>query len=231
MVELKLEAHFNYPENGATFFRMYSKADFAAISEALNYTLITTKQVIEEKQSINSVWNLFESDIKSAVNQFVPRCVAKSKNLNEPPWFNNHTRKAVRKQRNLYDKFKKTKLETDLVVYKAARRNNKKLFRKLEHDYFYKVLYEPLSSGNSKPFYKFYKRKNGKNIQNSATFKNMSAIQSSEIFNSYFQSVFSKDVSDPVECREEHVAVAALKADFRFQSDIGANKATLGPWA
>ena len=115
---------------------MYGKANFPAISEALNRTLITTKQAIEEKQNINLVWDLFESDINSAVNQFVPRYVAKSKNLNESPRFNNHTRKAMRKQRNLYDKFKKSKLETDLVIYKTARRNNKKLFHKLEQDYF-----------------------------------------------------------------------------------------------
>ena len=53
-------------------------------------------------------------------------------------------------------------------------------------------MYKPLNESNSKPFYSFYKKKSGKSNQNSPVLKGMSQLQSSETFNSYFQSVFSK---------------------------------------
>ena len=66
------------------------------------------------------------------------------------------------------------------------------MFRRMKQDYFYRTLYKPLSEGNSKPFYSFYKKKRDKSNQSSPVLKDMSPLQSSETFNSYFQSVFSK---------------------------------------
>ena len=107
-------------------------------------------------------------------------------------WFNHLARKTVRKQRKLYDNYKRSLSDIDKAKYKQARRTNKKLFRKLERDYYNRVLYEPLIKGDSKPFYSFCKKKGGNNNQSSIVFKDLSAIQTAEIFNSYFQSVFSK---------------------------------------
>ena len=65
-------------------------------------------------------------------------------------------------------------------------------------------MYKPLSEGNSKPFYSFYKKKSGKSNQSSPVLKGMSPLQSSRTFNSYFQSVFSK--KDVVKAAYKEVA-------------------------
>ena len=52
----------------------------------------------------------------------------------------------------MYNKFRKGNLEADHIEYKRVRRYNKKMFRRMKQDYFYRILYKPLSEGNSKPF-------------------------------------------------------------------------------
>ena len=65
----------------------------------------------------------------------------------------------------------------------------------MESGYYNRVLFTPLSNRHSKPFYSFYKRKSGRNNQSSVLFKDKTAFETSEIFNSYFQSVFTKVTS------------------------------------
>ena len=65
------------------------------------------------------------------------------------------------------------------------------MFRRMKQDYFYRILYKQLSEGNSKPFYSFYK-KSGEFNQSSSVLKDISPLQSSETFDSYFQSFISK---------------------------------------
>jgi len=98
----------------------------------------------------------------------------------------------VRQQRKLYDKSKKTGSDEDQNKYKLARRNNKRIFRKMEQEHYNRVLFEPLARGDSKPSYSFYKRKSGNYSRGSLVFKNKTLFETSEIFNEYFQSVFSK---------------------------------------
>ena len=117
------------------------------------------------------------------------------RNPKEPLWSNGIARKRVRHQRKLYDAFKRTGIEQDRAKYKLAKRENKKVFRKMESGYYNRVLFTPLSNGHSKPFYLFYKRKSGRNNQSSVLFKDKTAFETSEIFNSYFQSVFTKVTS------------------------------------
>ena len=181
-------------------FKIYAKANFEAITLALEKTLSKVSSAIQNEENINTTWQIFETDLKEAVSNYVPKCTKKIRNKDEPVWFNDSARKCVRSQRKLYDKFKKSGLDTDLQQYKQARRQNKKLFRKMEYDHYDRILFKPLSLGDSKPFYSFYRRKSGKSCHGSVIFKGKSAFETSEIFNKYFQSVFSgsSSYSDPL---------------------------------
>lgn len=198
MIEFCVAADFKTSHEQTSFIKLYNKADFTAISDLLVDALSDIENAIDNKADINSVWQIFETTINLAVLKYVPKCIPKKRDCKEPMWFNNTARRAVKQQRKLYDKSKRTGLKEDHAKYKQTRRNNKKSFRKMEQDYYNRVLFEPLERGDSKPFYSFYKRKSGNNSQSTATFKNKSAFQSSEIFNEYFQGVFSKDDSSPV---------------------------------
>lgn len=116
---------------------------------------------INNRESINTVWEIIETALKIAVNKFVPKCQPKNCNIREPLWFNNTARRMVRQQRKLYDTSKRTGSDEDQNKYRLARRNNKKFFRKMEQEHYNRVLFEPLTRGDSKLFYSFYKRKSG----------------------------------------------------------------------
>lgn len=191
LVELCVAANFKTSHEQPSFIKLYHKADSTAIRELLTDSLTDIVQAIESKTSINSVWQIFETSMNLAVNRFVPKCIPKKNDNREPIWFNNSARRAVKQQRKLYDRSKHTGLEVDFSKYKQTRRTNRKSFRKMEQEYYHRVLFEPLERGDSKPFYSFYRRKTGKNSQGTAVFKNKSALESSEIFNEFFQGVFS----------------------------------------
>ena len=67
------------------------------------------------------------------------------------------------------------------------------MFRKIEQEYFNRVLYEPLQAGISKPFYSFMRRTQGrKNNPYSLLSNAETEAEAVNSFNEYFQSVFTE---------------------------------------
>ena len=126
-----------------------------------------------------------------AVHGFVPSCEIKKSKKNEPVWFNKKAKRTVRAQWRLYNKAKKSGLPEELQKYKKLRRASKKTFRKIKYDSYCRTLFGPLSRGDSKPFFSFYRRQIGSGSSTLA-FKNISCLKTAEIFNTFFQSVFFK---------------------------------------
>ena len=175
------------------FYFLYDKADTDSISEVLLQSLNNIEDAVNSCRDIDYVWSLFENSIKSAVTDFVPRNIIKPRNNNEPIWFNSAARKAVCKQRKLYNRYKTSNSPNLFADYKKIRRENKKLLRKIESEYYNRVLFKPLSAGSSKPFYSFIRRKQGrKNSPPARTSGATTVIDTVNSFNKYFQSVFSE---------------------------------------
>ena len=177
--------------------KLYDKADKPAIRSHLLQTLDNVEQLISCHENINDIWSVFESDLRSAVHDFVPTHTIKREHPHEPPFFNHSARKAVQQQRKLYNKYKKTGADHLLTKYKALRRENKKLFRKLERDYFMNKIYEPLEHGQSKPFYSYVKRVRGRSCTSVKFGKSegddseLDVVDVANNFNKFFHSVFN----------------------------------------
>jgi len=54
------------------------------------------------------MWEFFTAGLREAVDKYVPKKSRRSLNDTEPMWFNQDSRKLVKKQRSLYNRFKKT---------------------------------------------------------------------------------------------------------------------------
>jgi hypothetical protein len=67
----------------------------------------------------------------------------------------------VANQRKLYNKYKKIGELYYQKLYAECRRNSKKQLREIHGDHLDKYLYNPLTSGDSKSFYRFMKAKTG----------------------------------------------------------------------
>jgi hypothetical protein len=179
-----------------SIYRNYSKANLQLFHESLSQVKNSIQNSIENKDSIDKVWNSFKSGLFNSIDKAVPLRVNKLKPPHEPYWFNNIARKACNKQRRLYSKYKKTGNPYVLVQYKQLRRENKKLFRILKKDYLMNSLYKPLKAGNTKYFYQFVRKTRGdqssiKSIENELGDLTQDPSYMANAFNQYFQSVFS----------------------------------------
>ena len=193
LVEVELNISKTDKVASKDFYFVYEKADTMAIRKFLLQALEDIKDAIKTGHNIDQLWNIFEKAVKSAVSDFVPKKTIKQRNNREPVWFNSQARKAVCKQRKLYNKFKKTHSPDLMAEYKIMRRENKKMFRKIEQDYYNRVLYEPLRAGISKPFFSFMRRTQGRKNSPSALLANMqSESEMVNNFNMFFQSVFTE---------------------------------------
>jgi hypothetical protein len=180
---------------------LYSKADSSSIRHHLALTLQKVEKAVEENQNIDTVWNIFELDLSLAVSSFVPSYTIKQRNCHEPLWFNSVARRAVRQQRSIYNRYKKFKLESLLRQYTDLRRENKKLFRKMEYAYFMDKICDPLEDGQSKPFYSYIKQQRGRTGASvgfsRGTKQNCTLPETADTFNTFFNSVFHARTPTP----------------------------------
>jgi len=82
--------------------KLYHKVDIISIRNYLSEVYEKVECAIAFGASIDCAWNIFELRLKKAVELFLPVCNSRPKRINEPPWFNIHVRKAVKKQREAY---------------------------------------------------------------------------------------------------------------------------------
>jgi len=98
------------------------------------------------KCDINVILNAFRTGLHRLVDSYVPTKHRKSRNLHEPLWFNSGS--------------STTTFKSLVILITWLNINNyvvviKKIFRKLKASFLVNRLYQPLSSGYTKPFYKY----------------------------------------------------------------------------
>lgn len=68
----------------------------------------------------------------------------------------------------------------------------------MEYEFYSKILFDPLSKGDSNPFFSFYRRKSGTSrTSNIAVFENKFCLETADIFNTFFRAFFSKPAYIP----------------------------------
>jgi len=158
--------------------------------------------LVKSNDSIDTVWNVFRDGLHKAVRQWVPTIKRKIRPRHEPVWYTLSAKRARTKERKLYSRMKKSDKPEMLCKYKAVRRQNKKLYRKLKRQYFTKTMYEPFKQGNTKPFFKYVKGLKGNNnaihtIEVSPGCLSQDKLAITDSLNQYFHSVFSETTCLP----------------------------------
>ena len=193
--------HPSHSSSPATY-RVYSKANFQLVHDSLECLKNTILTSIANEDSINQVWATYKQGLFAILDEAVPLQVRKPKPPHEPFWFNSTVKRACKKQRRLYNLYKKTGNPCALLKYKSLRKANKKLFRSVKKDCMTKALYDPLKSGKSKSFYQFVRKVRGDRssvqaIKSDTGTLTQDPIYMANTFNEYFQSVFSRAGSPP----------------------------------
>ena len=102
---------------------------------------------------INISWESFKQIIFKAQEKHVPTKTT-SKCFSQP-WFNAVCKKAVRKKKQRYRVYKRTKLDRDWSKFQEAAKNARKVCQKTYHEYVKNNIGE--GKGNNKKFYTFVK--------------------------------------------------------------------------
>ena len=210
---VNIKKSVNRPEGKK--INLYQKADTASISRDLTDCYNRVKQSISKKESIDNIWSVFLTDLRDTIARNVPVKEIRPKNPHEPVWFNRTARKIVSKQRSLYNRYKKSGQSTHLVEYKQFQREGKRKMKDLEQVYLERHLYEPMSRGDSKPFFSFISKQTEergdlKELLDSEGNSCKDKSEMADILNKYFESVFNKSESqylkrDKEECYEIEV--------------------------
>lgn len=154
------------------------------------------KTNIIAKNSINGVYELFIKGLQDLKANCVPSKIAKF--TDQPRWFNNKIKNALKKQRKLYAISKSCPTQYNSTQYNKTRKKNKKMIKYAKKSYLAKTLYKPLTCGNTKAFYRQVKHSKVGcgNVIPDISYNNIKAETSADkadIFNKFFQSVFIND--------------------------------------
>ena len=106
--------------------KLYRKMDYNKFQPVLE----RTKRSLAEMSDIDQMWNFFSSDLRNAVNDYVPKKTINDSPKPTPVWFTKESRKLVAKQRRLYNRFRQSGDPFDQQLYTKARKETKKNHQK-----------------------------------------------------------------------------------------------------
>lgn len=174
----------------------YNKANMEKAQSSFEQYEAEIKENIENKRNINDIYNLFVQGLIKIRNECVPsRTIKKS---NQPNWFSNRIKNALKKQKSFYNAAKVCNSEYNANRYKTTRKFNKRLIKQAKKSHLAKTLYKPLQTGDSKPFYKHVRqcKENSSNAIPYLHYNNETAETASDkadMLNCFFESVFTTD--------------------------------------
>ena len=102
--------------------KLYRKVDYDKFQPVLE----RTKRSLAEMSDIDQMWNFFSSDLRNAVNDYVPKKTINDSPKPTPVWFTKKSRKLVTKQRRLYNRFRQSGDLVDQQLYTKAYKETKK---------------------------------------------------------------------------------------------------------
>ena len=106
--------------------KLYRKVDYDKFQPVLE----RTKRSLAEMSDIDQMWDFFSSDLRNAVNDYVPEKTINDSEKPTPVWFTKESRKLVAKQRRLYNRFRQSGDPFDQQLYTKARKETKKNHQK-----------------------------------------------------------------------------------------------------
>ena len=189
----KLHARMRRPDNVRRKVYCYKRADFQGLKDMLQSI---PWDVVTSDACINTSLDLFLDTVFSAIDQYIPQI--KLKRRSRPPWINKEIMKLVRKKKRLWKRLKSSGSQDLFRRFKELRKKTKRL---INHSYsqYLQSLSDKLQD-NPKHFWSFHSMKSKtKRIPETVIYDNIHSTDLTskvELFNDYFQSIYSKSSLD-----------------------------------
>jgi hypothetical protein len=179
--------------------KCFSAADWQSFQAFFqdNYTMF--EAFSKDASTVNDVWDKFAQLYHLGVDKFIPKKLVSASR--DAPWYTGEVKRALRSQRLLRNRYKRTKLQTDLEKYNIARSEAKQLIISSFKFYKSEKLGDHLKH-NPRVFWKFVNdsRKGDSSVPTLKCLDGSTAtssIEKAEILNTQFKGVFqSESVSD-----------------------------------
>ena len=173
---------------------MWEKVGFESLmSDVKNImTMFTTTNSIEIP--IDNLWTKFSKHIIDIQKRHVPSRMTSPRF--SQPWITRECKRKIRRKKRAYNKFKRTKLDSDWLKYQEAAKKSRKACKNAFNTYV-QLSVSPDLKSNPKKFFSFIKNKQSKNIGVSPLRESTSLKFTKQdrpcILNNQFSSVFSVD--------------------------------------
>ena len=173
---------------------LYHKGNIDLIKRDLATFANTFLSSDPHSRPVEQLWQEFKQAIHEAVSNHVPHKVKRSRN--SLPWINRQIKKDMKAHKKLYNKAKRSKLESDWKAYCDAR-NLVNCRLKEAHNNYYARLFDSSFSGNRCQFWKYVRAKRQDKHDIPTLLVDGKPVNSSKdkakALNNHFQSVFTKE--------------------------------------
>lgn len=147
-----------------------------------------------ENINIESNWQFFKSGMLTILNRRVP--CKKSGSWNDSPWITKDLKRSLRKQKRLYNNYKRSGLANDKQKYRKFQKMLKTKLRKAQDEYIGNTLDCDLKE-KPKKFWSYIKSKRQDQVGVPPLFVNGSvktdSASKAEILSTHFQQVFTQE--------------------------------------
>ena len=100
----------------------YKRANFMEMRAEMNR--IDLRAVMHDLE-VNDVWLYIKDILNELIKKHIP--VHKSRVIHEPPWMNKNLKKKIEEKKGAWNRWKKTKRETDRENYRRKEKEVKKM--------------------------------------------------------------------------------------------------------
>ena len=172
----------------------FRKANIAGLREAIGS--INWRMELN-KNNIDDNWEHFKNLVSKHSSRFIP--LMKRRSRNKPRWLTHKVKQAINKKKKLWQKYRKSSMDDDLITYRKQIIMCKREIRKAKMQYEQKVADQ--SKVNPKAFYNYSRSKlKTKDTVGSLTNGSQKLVNDDHevagILNEYFSSVFTCENDD-----------------------------------
>jgi len=175
----------------------YKRVDLNNLSSALGKDLYLINAIISS-ENVNEMWQLWSNAFFNTLDATVPK-ISLSVNSKDPPWFDGEARHSINVKRTAWRKAKSKNTPAAWANFRAVRNRTTQLLKDKQ-----KAFIDSLSIAckkNPKRFWSYFKHKSKSGSIPAEVCHNesrcSSSAEKSELFNSYFASVFTPTQNVP----------------------------------
>ena len=198
----------------------YRKADYGGIKSELSVDWVNLLGNLDTNDS----WNLVNKMLADAVKKFVP--IRKRRSKNKPMWMTTSVMKEVKKKKKLWNTYKKSRQDIDLLNFQEQQKKTKNLIHRAKVEFEYNLA-EGIKD-NPKSFYSYVRSKQKtKDVVGPLKSEIGDLVTDSkemaDLLNNYFASVFTEESFVDFPVTDGYDSLKVL--DFvDFSEEVVANK-------